>query len=252
MRRYEIDWIRNISILMLFVYHTCAIFCIFGDFYIVSQEKNLLANLFIILMCVWYMPMLFFLAGASTYFSSKKRSFKQYLLERIKKLFIPFLFGIIFLVPPQTYLARLWRGESNLNYFEHLKYFFTTLTDFSGFDGAFTPAHLWFILYLFIVSIVAGIIIFKLFNSKKGMNIVNILTNVLFNKYCSSTSIARISLFYNSTSKINNTSYGTYNCNFINNNDNCNTFFCFNNKKYFNSTKSKPNYFKPSYNTFCN
>ena len=182
MRRYEIDWIRNISILMLFVYHTCAIFCIFGDFYIVSQEKNLFANLFIILLFVWYMPMLFFLAGASTYFSSKKRSFKQYLLERIKKLLIPFLFGTIFLVPPQTYLARLWRGESDLNYFEHLKYFFTTLTDFSGFDGAFTPAHLWFILYLFIVSIIAGIIIFELFNSKKGMNIVNMLINVLFSK----------------------------------------------------------------------
>ena len=34
MRRREIDWIRNICILMLFVYHTSAIFTDFGDFYI--------------------------------------------------------------------------------------------------------------------------------------------------------------------------------------------------------------------------
>ena len=93
------------------------------------------------------------------------------------------MFGILFLVPPQTYLARIWRGEYNLNYFEHLKYFFTTLTDFSGYDGAFSPAHLWFILYLFIVSIVGGIIVFKLFKKEKGIHIVNCLKYILFNKF---------------------------------------------------------------------
>lgn len=179
-RRYEIDWIRNISILMLFVYHTAAIFCIFGDFYIVSEQKNILANLLIVLMCVWYMPTLFFLAGASTYFASQKRSFKEYMLERVKKLFIPLIFGILVLVPPQAYLARVWRGEDNISYFEHLKYFFTHLTDWTGYDGAFSPAHLWFILYLFIVSIIGGLIIFKLFKSSN--NIVNVLKSVLFNK----------------------------------------------------------------------
>lgn len=183
MRRYEIDWIRNISILMLFVYHTCAIFCIFGDFYIVSSEKNILANLLIMLMFVWYMPMLFFLAGASTYYSSKKRTFGEYIIERVKKLFIPLVFGILILVPPQTYLARLWRGEKNLGYLEHLKYFFTNVTDFTGYDGAFSPAHLWFILYLFVVSIVGGLIIFKLFDSSKGDRIVKILRTLLFNKF---------------------------------------------------------------------
>lgn len=59
MRRYEIDWIRNISILMLFVYHTCAIFCQFGDFYIISQEKNFFADLIILLLFTWYMPCYF-------------------------------------------------------------------------------------------------------------------------------------------------------------------------------------------------
>ena len=183
MRRYEIDWIRNISILMLFIYHTSAIFCVFGDFYIISSQKNLLANLFIILMFVWYMPMLFFLAGASTYFATKKRTFKQYLSERKNKLLIPFLFGVLFLVPPQTYLARVWRGEYNLNYFEHLKYFFTTVTDFSGYDGAFSPAHLWFIIYLFIISIIGGVIVFKVFKTENGINILNSLKTILFNKF---------------------------------------------------------------------
>ena len=33
--------------------------------------------------------------------------------------------------------------------------FFTHCTDFSGYDGSFTPGHLWFILFLFIISLSA-------------------------------------------------------------------------------------------------
>lgn len=183
MRRYEIDWIRNISILMLFVYHTCAIFCQFGDFYIISEENNLFADIIILLLFTWYMPMLFFLAGASTYFSFERRNMKEYIVERIKKLLVPLLFGIIFLVPPQTYLARVWRGEVNLNYFRHLDFFFSNVTDFTGFDGAFTPAHLWFILYLFVVSVLGGIILFLVFKQEKGIKMVHFLKKAFVNKF---------------------------------------------------------------------
>ena len=183
MRKYEIDWIRNISILMLFIYHTSAIFCNFGEFYIISEEKNMIANFIILALFVWYMPMLFFLAGASLYFSSKTRSSKDYIKERIRKLLIPLIFGIIVVVPPQTYLARLWRGEVDINYFEHLKYFFFNITDFTGFDGAFTPAHLWFILYLFIISILCYPIIFKFFQTKKGNKLLGLLKKIILSKY---------------------------------------------------------------------
>lgn len=183
MRRHEIDWIRNISILMLFTYHTAAIFSNFGDFYIVSEQKNLVADILILILFVWYMPMLFFLAGASTYFSLKNRNLKEYIVERIKKLFIPLIFGIIVLVPPQTYLARIWRGEKNVNYISHLKYFFTNVTDFAGFDGGFTPAHLWFILYLFLVSVAGGIVIYKIFKGDNGKQITSFLKILFFNKF---------------------------------------------------------------------
>lgn len=118
------------------------------------------------------MPMLFFIAGASTQFALEKRILKDYFQERIKRLLIPIIFGIIVIIPPQTYLARLWRKESNLNYFEHLKFFFTNIGDFTGFDGGFTPAHLWFIAYLFVVSIVGGFIISKICKSRIGENLL--------------------------------------------------------------------------------
>lgn len=129
------------------------------------------------------MPMLFFLAGASTHFALEKMSLKDYLQERIKRLLIPIIFGIIVIVPPQTYLARLCRGESNLNYFEHLKFFFTNVIDFTGFDGGFTPAHLWFIAYLFVVSIVGGFIISKIFKSRIGENLLPLIKNALLSRF---------------------------------------------------------------------
>ena len=167
MRRNEIDWIRNICILMLFVYHTAVLFTDFGDFYIKAESSNLFSNIFILLTFSWYMPLLFFLAGASTYFALKKRSGGEYIKERVKRLLIPFIFGIIVIVPPQTYLARLWRGEKNINYFSHLKMFFTNASDFMGFDGNFSPAHLWFIIFLFAISI-AGVLIIKWMKTKTG------------------------------------------------------------------------------------
>ena len=95
MRRKEIDWIRNICILMLFIYHTSAIFTDFGDFYIKTEKSNIFSNIFILLTFSWYMPLLFFLAGASTYFALKRRSEFEYIKERTKKLLLPFIFGII-------------------------------------------------------------------------------------------------------------------------------------------------------------
>lgn len=181
MRRNEIDWIRNICILMLFVYHTAALFTDFGDFYIKAEKSNLFSNIFILLTFSWYMPLLFFLAGASTYFALKKRNERQYIKERVKRLLIPFLFGIIIIVPPQTYLARLWRGERNINYFSHLKKFFTNISDFMGFDGNFSPAHLWFIIFLFLISIL-GILIIKCMKTTVGKVISNKVKLIILGK----------------------------------------------------------------------
>lgn len=181
MRRREIDWIRNICILMLFIYHTAVLFTDFGDFYIKAERSNLFSNIFILLTFSWYMPLLFFLAGASTYFALQKRSEGEYIKERVKRLLIPFLFGIIFIVPPQTYLARIWRGESNINYFSHLKIFFTNVSDFMGFDGNFTPAHLWFIIFLFAISIV-GVIIIKGMKTKAGKVVTRKVKPIILGK----------------------------------------------------------------------
>lgn len=71
------------------------------------------------------MSVLFLIAGLTTMYSLKKRTIGQYYIERFKRLLVPF-------------------GDGNI--LTVYKHFFTTCKDgFYGYDGGFTPAHLWFL-----------------------------------------------------------------------------------------------------------
>jgi glucan biosynthesis protein C len=51
----------------------------------------------------WRLPILFVISGMGTYYAFQKRSGKQFALERIKRLYIPLIFGTLFIIPPQVY-----------------------------------------------------------------------------------------------------------------------------------------------------
>lgn len=158
MRKHYIDNLRNLTILLLFPVHTFMLWNDFGSrFYIWGGENKLLSTL-IVLVNPWFMPLLFVLAGMSARYALEKRTNKEFIVQRVSKLLIPFLFGTVFLVPFQTLYARKFYDNFEGSLLDNWKYFFTHLTDFSGYDGAFTPGHLWFILFLFIISMVSLIL----------------------------------------------------------------------------------------------
>lgn len=109
-------------------------------------------SLFLFFTGFWFMPLLFWLAGSSSWYALQKRGAGQYGRERALRLLVPFAFGLLFIVPPQAYFARLMQGWSG-GFLDFLSAYFTDFTDLSGYYGTFTPAHLWFILYLFVISI---------------------------------------------------------------------------------------------------
>lgn len=155
MRKCYIDNIRNGVILLLFPVHTFMIWNDFGKgFYIWAGESRILSTL-IVLVNPWFMPVLFVLAGISARYSLQKRSAREFTIERIRRLLVPFLGGLVLLVPFQTLYARKYLGHYEGGIGSNWVHFFTHLTDFTGYDGAFTPGHLWFILFLFLISMAA-------------------------------------------------------------------------------------------------
>lgn len=100
---------------------------------------------------MWHMPFLMLLAGMSSWFALRKRTAGAFLGERVKRILLPLLFGILLVIPPQVYYERLQEGVFSGNFFEFYPTFFTT-----GIypHGNFSYHHLWFLLYLFLIALV--------------------------------------------------------------------------------------------------
>lgn len=161
MRKHYLDNIRTIAILLLFPYHTFMIWNNFGTkFYIWGGNNNILSSL-IVLMSPWLMPVLVVAAGMSARYSLKKRNRKEFIKERVRKILVPFISGLILLLPFQTLYARKFFFHYTGNILNNLKYFFTHFSDLNGYDGMFTLGHLWFLLYLFMITLLTLWIIKK-------------------------------------------------------------------------------------------
>lgn len=87
------------------------------------------------------MTILFVIAGMSCKYSLLKRTNKQFVVERIEKLIIPFFFGVLALVPIMTYTAEVFFNGYTGTYWQQYELFFTKETDLTGYHGGFTPAH---------------------------------------------------------------------------------------------------------------
>ncbi len=154
-RRYDLDWLRVIAILLVLFYHTGMIY-VSWDFHIKSAEHSRPMEEVMRWLHRWRMPLLFFISGAGSFFALRRRSFGSYAGERVRRLFVPLVFGIFVIVPPQIYVEWLFRhrflGSYTQFYPEVFK--FQPYHD-GGKGGAFSWHHLWFILYLFVYSLLS-------------------------------------------------------------------------------------------------
>jgi len=155
-RIYYVDWLRNLAVLLLVPFHTARIFDIWEPFYAKNTQLSNGLSYFIAFCGPWHMPLLFLLAGAASAFALGLRSGRQYAGERFKRLLIPFLFGLLVVIPPQTYLGALTHAKFSGSFFEYYPHFFEFPSEEnSDYFGAFGFGHLWFIFFLFLFSVIA-------------------------------------------------------------------------------------------------
>ncbi len=147
-RRHDLDWLRLIAIIILLFYHTGMWFNTWG-WHVKNAETTISFNYWMVWLHYWRMPLLLFISGAGTYMALGKRTPKQFAGERFKRLFIPLVFGMFVVIPPQIYYEHI--KEYN-NYWD----FYKTVFNFVPYPrGSFSWHHLWFILYLLLYSLIA-------------------------------------------------------------------------------------------------
>lgn len=149
MRRYDLDWLRVLVFLLLIFYHV-GMFFVPWDWHIKNNILYKWLEYPMLFVNQWRLPILFVISGMGTSYALAKRSGNQFAAERIKRLLIPLLAGIVLVVPPQVYFERLSSREFSGSYPD-----FWPLHAFLGVypEGNFSWHHLWFLPYLLIFSL---------------------------------------------------------------------------------------------------
>ncbi len=152
-RRNDIDWLRVLAMLSVFLFH-CARYFDFEDWHVKNPQTSFGFTVFVGILVQWIMPIFFVLSGESTWFALRFRSAGQYAGERFKRLLIPLIFGIFILIPPQVYIERLTHGRFQGSFFRFYPHYFDGFYGFGG-NFAWMGLHLWFLLALFLFSLIA-------------------------------------------------------------------------------------------------
>ena len=163
-RRYDIDWLRVLAVLMLFPFHTAQIF-VPWDFHLKNDELSIAVGAFAHFVHQWHMPLFFLISGAATWYALERKTNGRYIADRAARLLVPLIFGMLVMCPPQLYYERLQEGafsEGFLSFFPR--------HSFAGGpypEGNLSWQHLWFLAYLFLYSLVA-LPIFRWLKSESG------------------------------------------------------------------------------------
>jgi len=158
-RVHYIDNLRWIAISLLILYHACMAYNTWGEKNFIFFKDLKPMAFVVVFISPWFMPLLFLLAGVSSYYSLNKRGFGHFIKERLIRLGLPLLGGLIIVTPVLSYIAALSHNHYKGNFIQHYVEFFTKYTDLSGYDGGFSLGHLWFIMVLLVISLLACIFI---------------------------------------------------------------------------------------------
>jgi glucans biosynthesis protein C len=162
MRRYDIDWLRVIAIGLLLIYHVAIGFQSWGIMIAFITTEKPWAALWtpMAMLNVWRIPLLFFVSGMGVYFAMQQRNWKELITERTFRILLPFVFGMIAIVPLHLFL---WQHYYNME----LSY-------------VYDPGHLWFLANIFIYVLLLSPLLFFLKQNESG-KVVGMIKKIFSN-----------------------------------------------------------------------
>ena len=158
-RRHELDVLTTLIVFGLMFMHTASIFS--GQQLVVNRmQRGPAATVpfafFVVFEFIWIMPALMFIAGIAICYSLRRRTADEFVRERLMRLGMPFLTGLVFLNAPQIYYYLLDRTNYQQTFWQfypqywNIKFslrFFPYFIEAAG-EENFSVSHLWFLIYL--------------------------------------------------------------------------------------------------------
>ena len=148
-RRADLDWLRVIAFGLLILYHAGMAWSGWS-WHVTSPDSIDWLREVMRFLNRWRMPLIFVVSGAAVMLALGTRTPGSFVADRLKRLLLPLVFGMIVVVPPQVYLERLYRGQFTGSFLQWLP---------QAFHGTYPGGntswhHLWFLAYVLVLTLV--------------------------------------------------------------------------------------------------
>ena len=155
-RKYYLDWLRIIAILLVFLYHGTKFFDA-EDWHLKNNVIDSNISALMSFLTAIGMPLFFIISGMGTFYAFEfleKRNIgnREYISVRFIRLMIPFFVGLVSHIPLQIYFERLNSGAFTGSFIDFYLQYFNGIYEFGG-NFSILGNHLWFLVILFLFSL---------------------------------------------------------------------------------------------------
>jgi glucan biosynthesis protein C len=154
---------RALVVAGLVVFHSAVVFASGSSWFVNDPRPSPGFTVFLLWGSLWGMPLLFLVSGMGARYALRSRSAGAFIRERLGRLLVPLLTGLVVLVAPMFYLNRVGEPGFHEPYWRFWLRFLNPAAIATGIPARgtwrsggeeFDPAHLWFLFSLLVFSIV--------------------------------------------------------------------------------------------------
>jgi glucans biosynthesis protein C len=151
-RRYDLDWLRVLAILAVFVFHSGRFFDQM-DWHVKSATVYAPAQAWTMFLLGWLMPLMFVISGASLFYAVGRESIAGFIRDKVLRLLVPLVVGIFTHIALAVYLERITHNQFSGSFLSFYPHYFNGMYGFGG-NFAWMGLHLWYLLVLFLFTLV--------------------------------------------------------------------------------------------------
>jgi len=149
-RRPDLDWVRVIAFGVLIFFHAAVAFMPEAIPMTVNSVPSESMMIIVAFLHQFRLSLLFLVSGMGVCFALRRRSTREFLFNRVHRLVVPLIFGVLVLVPPMVWMEKRYVGLFQGS----LPDLYAELFSQGVYpNGHLSWHHFWFVAYLFLMCV---------------------------------------------------------------------------------------------------